>query len=384
MSHCKICGEWDCQEHLTTIRTNLKRTFSGSSPPEIFVGKWGYPNVYAGLLAPEKYGDTQEYTSPESWYSKSYPIEKIKSLRTELLYGRTTTSVKNPSSRIMQTVKEVAMSHKATATEMTLKKPIFSQKHEESSVPLMTKAAQIENVRLEENPRIDKNVDYLVNDTDVKAKVAIEELYKSKTQVSTIMKILSAGLLGQGSKRKLVPTKWSITAVDSALSLKLLEKVKNYQELHHIELFHNDYLGNHYEFLLLPGPWSFEVIEVSHTGMAWMDYESNFSRKKYAESVTGAYYANRLAVAEYLSSIQRQATVLVLREIRPEYNTPCGVGILRECSRAAFNKKPSKFNTQQEAYLEIQSRLNQALSVWLSKSTIMKTYGQQKKITQFI
>ncbi len=383
MTHCKICNKNDCKEHAGFIGRVFKKTFSGSSPPEIFVGRWNYPNVYAGLLAPEQYGDTTHYTQPEAWHASNYSIERIKALRTELLYGRTTTHIKNPSSRLMNTVKEVAMSHKPIATEMTLKRPITREAHSEPAVPLMTQAAQIERVRLEENPKIEKKVEYIVQDTHAKARAGMQELYNSKTQVSTIMKLLSAGLLGQGSKRTLVPTRWSITAVDDTLSRTNLDTIKSYKELQHIELFTAEYLGNHYEFLLLPGSWSFEVIEVSHTGGAWHDYELYAGRTSYAESVTGAYYANRLAVTEYLLRIQRQATVVVFREVRPEYNTPCGVGILRETSRAAFRKQSSKPSTKHEACQEIQTRLKQPLSIWTEKSVILKEYGKQKRITDF-
>lgn len=384
MSQCKICGKWDCPDHAGFVGRVFKKTFSGSSPPEIFVGKWNYPNVYAGLVTPEQYGDTNHYTSAEKWYDKKYPLDKIKSLRTELLYGRTITPVKKPDSRIMQTVKEVAMTSKPIATEMTLKKAITTNAEKEQSTPLITRAAPVERVRLEENTTIEKKVEYLVNDVHAKAQVGIQELYKSQTPVSTIMKILSAGLLGQGPNRKLVPTRWSITAVDDTLSRKNLEKIRDFKEMQEIEVFTNEYVGNHYEFLLLPGPWSFEVIELSHTGLSWQDHETTFPRRAYAESVTGAYYANRLAVTEYLLKIQRQATVLVLREIRPEYNVACGVGILRECSRGAFQQTPQRTNTLKETYARVQSRLNQPLSNWVSKSVLLKTYGKQKKILEFI
>lgn len=384
MSTCKICGTDNCKQHTFIFNSRLSKTVSGSTPPEVFVGKWNYPNVYAGVLTPPSYGSTERYTSPEVWHAQNFSIDKIRDLRSEMVYGKTQTHVARQSSKVLEVTKEVAMSHKPIATEMTLKRPVSHEEHREPAVALMNKTAQVEKIRLEENPQVDKKVDYLVQDTHAKASNAIQELYKANTQTTTIMKLLSVGLLGQADKRKLVPTRWSITAVDDTLSKSLLEKIRQYKELQHIELFTSEYLGNHYEILLLPGTWSFEIIEVSHKGGVWQDYETNSPRKGYAESVAGGYYAVRLAVTEYLARIQRQATIIVFREVRPEYNTPCGVGILRECSRSAFQHTPTRPSNLASAQTEIQSRLQQPLSVWLSKSELLKVYGKQKKLTQFI
>jgi len=153
-----------------------------------------------------------------------------------------------------------------------------------------------------------------------------------------------------------------------------------------VEVFYANYLGNHYNFLLLPDKYSFEVIEISlrFKGGVWSDYESFFPRKKYADSVTGAYYANRLALMEYLTKIKRQAQCLVIREIRPEYYAPCGVGILRETSREAFSQPPETFNTLKEALTNIQTRLNQPITNYTFRSWLLKNFGKQKKLFEFL
>ena len=199
-----------------------------------------------------------------------------------------------------------------------------------------------------------------------------------------MIKLLSAGLLGLKKNRKLVPTRWSITAVDNALSKEKLKKIRYYPEIKEISVFNAEYLGNHYEFLLLPDKYSFEVIEISMKNYGvWHDHETFFPRKKYADSVTGAYYANRLALTEYLEKIKRQARCLVLREIRPEYYAPLGVGILRQISREAFAQTPETFPTLKEALHLIQNRLRQTITNFTRKSILLENYGKQKKITDF-
>ena len=95
MGYCRICREWECKKHgfLVGKVRNISE-FSGSSPPEVFVGKWGYPNVYVGILSPEEYGDTRVMSSAEEWHSRTLQIPNIMSLRNKLIYGRKTNNIK--------------------------------------------------------------------------------------------------------------------------------------------------------------------------------------------------------------------------------------------------------------------------------------------------
>ena len=384
--YCKICGEENCKKHSFLLSKVITlKEFSGSSPPEIFVGKWNYPNVYAGILSPQQYGNTEIFSSHEKWQEKKLPISNILELRNNLIYGRTTVHIKKLQNPFLSTIGEVAMTHKSISAEFRLRKPLLQKnKEQEAKVPLINHAAEIDAVRLQENPSIKPKVDYLVNDTEVKSTNAIQELDRSGIPTSTIMKILSAGLLGMRKNRKLVPTRWSITAVDDTLSKQKLENIRLYQELGEIQLFNAEYIGNHYEFLLLPEKWSFEVIETTMASLGvWQDYETYLPRKKYADSVTGAYYANRLALTEYLDTIKRQCTCIVFREVRPEYYSPIGVGILRQISREAFSKKPETFSSIQEAFAQIQTRLRLPISHYTEKSVLLKTYKTQRKVTDF-
>ena len=72
-----------------------------------------------------------------------------------------------------------------------------------------------------------------------------------------------------------------------------------------------------------------------------------------------------------------------MREVKPEYNAPCGVGILRETSREAFAKKPKSFSTLKEALKDIQSRITIPVEKFTSNSIILKEFGKQKRITDF-
>ena len=73
-----------------------------------------------------------------------------------------------------------------------------------------------------------------------------------------------------------------------------------------------------------------------------------------------------------------------MREIRPQYYSPCGVGILREASREAFKWKPETFPTLNEALQAIQSRIKQPISNYTDKSVILKQKKTQTKIKKFL
>ena len=385
--HCKTCGESNCKKHSFLLgKTKFIDKIQGSSPPEIFVGRWNYPNVYAGILTPEEYGDTEPLSSPEIWHSQKFPIPTILKLRNKLIYGRTKINIKQSAMRkkFLPIIQEVAMTHKSIASEMQLKKPITKHDEQDRKVPLISNTAEMKSIRLQENAPVKKKIDYLINDSEVKSIQAIKELDKARISTSSIIKLLSAGLLGLKKNRKLVPTRWAITATDDILSKEKLSRIRHYSEISEIQVFHSEYLGNHYEFLLLPEKWSFEVIEISLKDLGvWQDYESFFPRKNYAEDVTGAYYANRLALTEYLDKIRRQCKCIVLRQISSEYYAPLGVGILRQISRDAFSRQGDRFNTIQEAYKNIQSRLKINIGKYIQKSIIMQNYGQQKRLSQF-
>ena len=136
MSHlCKTCGEEYCDKHQFFIGKITKKNFIGSTPPEIFVGKWNYPNVYTGILAPEEVGDTTLMSSPEEWHKNNLQISDILKHRNQLIYGRTMSNIKKLETNFLGVMKEVAMTHKSVATEFHLKKPIT----ERSFNPLLTK-----------------------------------------------------------------------------------------------------------------------------------------------------------------------------------------------------------------------------------------------------
>lgn len=388
---CKIIAS------LKEFQPKVKKEFSGSSPPEVFVGHYGYPYVYTGILSPNEFGNTEYLSLPELWHAEQATIQDILTYRSRMIYSRFTMPIKavkaQQKNKLLDVMQQVALASKAADMSFKLKKEPKIEMKLDSHIALIGNPAPLIKATIDSNYKVEKKVDYLVNDSDVKATTAIDELYNSGIEVSNIIKILSAGMLGLKIQRKLVPTRWAVTATDDALSKNLIERIRGYSQINEVLLFNANYLGNHYNILLMPGPWSFEVIEASSKGYfgkqnmqniaMWHDYEFFYGRKKYADSVTGAYYANRLALTEYLEKIKKQASCLVLREVREEYWAPCGVGILREVAREAMSKKPGKFSSVEEAMKEAQKKFKLPLDIYKQKSKILSDLKKQTRLSSF-
>lgn len=367
-----------------------KLHFSGKSAPELFVGRIGYPYINSGILAPSENDNISNFATAEEWSKNNFSVENILRLRGQLIYGKSKINIK-AKSKLKQVTQELALSSKPVSTEFFLKKRPTMEFTPDSVFRPMTNPAPLKKAILEENPKVPKKIDYLTSDYDVKATTALKELYKSNIKVDHLQKLLSVGLLGTKIKRKMVPTRWSITATDDTISKQQLEKIRYYPEINQIILFSENFVGNYIEALLLPGHFSFEALEAWTTGNIYsekttqitQDYEEFNGRKKYAFEVTGGYYAMRLPLTEYLTKIKRQATVLVFREIRPEYYAPLGVGIIREATRRAFANQPKYFDTIEDALKNIQTRISIPIEQIKEKSWVLKNYGKQKSLNQF-
>ncbi|MDD5148254.1 MAG: hypothetical protein PHH08_02205, partial [Candidatus ainarchaeum sp.] len=213
LSKCPVLEKYSALRRTTSQISG--KEFSGSSPPSVFVSWKNYPNVSIAPLAPPVIGEKNFFLdAPEKWFG--LPLEKIVSMREQLIQSNTKISVEtaaNPT-RELASLQEIAMSIKPVDLEVELKhKPIPRLSFHESIAPIGP-IGELEKFSLISNPNIPQKIDYLVSDTAVKSNTAVLELYDAGFPVSTLSKLLSAGLLGIKKNRKFVPTRWSLTSID--------------------------------------------------------------------------------------------------------------------------------------------------------------------------
>jgi hypothetical protein len=242
------------------------------------------------------------------------------------------------------------------------------------------------------NPTVDGRVQKAYYDRGLRAADAVEELYAKGVLVTRIQRAFSLGMFGEGARRRIVPTRWSITAVDSTLSLALLDRVKHYPTIDEYRVYSFAVYDNQYVAILLPEPWRFEWIEAWFPNTTWNqfggapymigDYEEHFGRTTYAK-VGGCYYSTRLAVGEALERERKQAAAIVLRETYPGYVMPLGVWNVRESIRALMKQPFERHDTFRKAMTSALGKFRIPTAKWVGESVLITRELTQTKITSY-
>ncbi|HIP56458.1 MAG TPA: hypothetical protein EYH02_00055, partial [Ignisphaera aggregans] len=279
----------------------------GSSPPSVFVGRIGYPKVLAGPATPPEHGNTSLYDLPELWLD--IPLESIVAFRGSLIVARRPVNVYDVESRYVQTLQELVLSVDPVDIEITLRKPPRAEISLSDFEPPIGPRAPVKDFYIVSYRATHRVIEKVYSDTDLSAREAVVKLYESSIPVTHIQKLFSVGALGKKRSRRLVPTRYAITAVDVILSDHLLKRVRELPELDSVLLFTRSIHNNLFAAILIPGKWSFEWMEAWFPGSTWNpygkevviegDYELYKGRKSYP-SIGGCYYASRLATAEYM------------------------------------------------------------------------------------
>ena len=278
-----------------------------------FVGHSGYPNVYVGPLGAIQNKDS--ISSPEKWFGKSY--QNVIEMRSMIVRSKKSQSVYSKSNFVEEN-QLLSMAKKPTDIEMEFKnKPTYRMSFSDVNEP-MGASASLKKLKLTQNVKIDHRIEYIIED-ELKAKDQITRLY-NRADIYQTMNILSSGALGEKRKR-MVPTRWGITAVDDTLAKEMIVRIRNYKQLETFLVFESEYLNNRFFILMMPGNWEYENFEAWAPGSTWAqqakeiqvleEYEPFSGRVKYAELEGGGYYAARLGVCEALDRMKRQARVVV-------------------------------------------------------------------------
>ena len=392
-----LCGKPRCPiivKAQAMAKLNASMTtneIAGSSPPGVFVGRLGYPRVSIGPMVPPRFGDTSVLDTPEEWLGRS--IDQIVDYRYSLVRGNSKASVEDARDpgRVLSSLQELAMAAKPVDTELKLTKaPRRILTLSEDTQPYGP-SGPLDRFRID-NPSVDRRVQTAYYDRDLGAAGAVGELYRKGVLVTRIQKAFSLGMYGIGARRRIVPTRWSITAVDSSISLDLIEKVKHHPTIDGYRVYSFGVYDNQYVAILMPEPWRFEWIEAWFPNTTWNqftrepymigDYEEYFGRTKYAR-VGGCYYSTRLAVGEALERERRQAAAIVLRETYPGFIMPLGVWNVRESIRALFRQPFQKHETFRSAMDSALSMLRISKARWKRESVLISRELTQTKISAF-
>jgi hypothetical protein len=384
-SFCPILSKINSQKK---VNLDAKKDFFGAAP-NVFIGRYGYPNINVGLLSAEQYN---QHDSPLIWSEQGYDIDSIINLRTELINSRFRTNIRTFNDKLFEVSQEVSMASKPVDVEVNLKKkPYFNLNFNQDVIP-HGPSVKLEKAKITENPKIPTKVDKVVSEIDLKANDALKILHKKNFDEHYLTKLLSVGNLGVKTERKLVPTRWAITAVDDHIGKELITKIKQHNNTGYLAFF-GGYLGNYYLILSFPDVWGYELFETyvggknKENATFATDYENYGGRKTYADNTAGGYYAARLSVLEKLNQMKKQGSILCLRFITGEYWAPLGVWVCREATRKSMKAKPIEFASEElmmkYAKNFVRKKFGFNLDNITRKSKLLKEMKSQKKLTLF-
>ena len=273
------------------------------------------------------------------------------------------------------------MSSSPADTEIEFVKPTFPVTSVDQQSAPFGPLGEIKNAKFS-STHANRSIEKMYYDHDLKADDAIIKLFNSGIDVSRIQKCLSIGMLG--IDRKLVPTKWSITATDDIISKSLMTQILDFDIIDSFNVFSFSHLGNLFSVILFPHRWLFEMQEAWHDGKS-IGFGNDYEDAKgisHPPEIAGAYFAAKLAVAEYLFKKQKQAGILVLREIQPEYAIPVGVWQVREGVREAMKHQAILAENMDNAIELATRKMTIGKNEWIREGKMLKLI-QQKTISDF-
>jgi hypothetical protein len=372
----------------------LSTHMEGASPPSVFIGRMGYPKVSVGPLISNEHGDTSMMDMPEAWInnnnqdnvnSRNEPSHSsyltavdIINFRLQLVRGTTPVKITDvrEGTKTTEMLQSIALAKNSVEVEADFSKmPTGRFLHEE--VQPFGPSGPIKEVNIG-NTRFEPHMEKAFHDTDLLSRDAVVSLYEKNLPFSAIQKAFSTGAFGLAKNRKLVPTRWSITAVDDMLGLHLLEKVKTYPVIDNYRVYEHNVMNNKFVVLLMPTEWQYEFLEAfievfEKERMLFADREGHDGRKTYSE-VGGCYYSTRLALAEKMMQMRKQAGAIVFRESYSGY-VPLGVWLVRETMRAAMKHQPVQFDDMRQALAHIFSGLRLPAYRYWKESSFLKRPG---------
>ena len=376
-----LVTSWNTYLHNSSILSRPDE-LCGSSPPSVFVGSYGYPQVGIGPLVAPDQGDTSLLDAPERWTTKT--LAEIIKYRLKLVRGVRYMRADVPSGRYIESLQEMSMATKPTNADLTFEGPVLLPDIFDDSVVPFGSVGRIKSASFS-NMNSNHALEKMYNDYDMDAREAILLLYNTGIDVGCIQKCLSIGMFGKS--RKLVPTRWSITAVDSIISDSLrTSSIMNTSMIDSWRVYCSMHLGNIYSVILYPHMWHYEMIEAWHGKDGTLGFSSdseNHNGMKHPPAIAGAYFAARLGVCEYLARSKICAGVLVLREIRPEYSVPVGVWQVREGIRDAMRGSYECVSNIDDALKIASAATSTSATEWLCHGNTVQAL-RQKTLSEFV
>lgn len=368
--------------NLNVKSVDVGKELDGTTPPSVFIGSWNYPKVYAGPMIAPMQGDISIMDMPEAWIREQKTQEDIIGYRLNLVRGKQTVGIQDFDNSFVEKLQEISLASNSIESEAEFGSRPRGLSFSDETAP-HGPSALIEKFDIE-SVKWDRALEKVYYDTDFKAAEATIDLHSRGIPFSNIQKAFSVGTMGIEKNRKLVPTRWSITACDTIIADNLLKEVRNYDILDTYRVYEFSSLNNYYAVLLIPIEWQYEWMEaflqvLRKEELIFADHELNSGKKEYSK-VGGCYYTCKMAVLEALAREKKQAGAIVLREAYNGY-VPLGVFNVRENVRSAMNQIPREFEDMKAALNYIDTKLKLPLDKFKNESTLLQELIRSRQTT---
>jgi hypothetical protein len=364
LPRCPVISRFHAQAAIRPVSS-----YQGSSP-SVFIGSFGYPDVQGGPLM------INDSDNPPDWLARNLGMEDIVGIRARTIRGRSSLHA------LAGNLQEIALSAHPLDVDVAFEKPVAFSLNFDGTIAPVGFTGSVKTLEIAGNARVERVVDRITSDTDMGATDACIALKESAIDVYRISGLMTAGLLGR--RRKFVPTRWAITAVDDTLSTQLKKEIARYPPVEEIRLFSAEIFGNRIVCILLPGDWKYEMIEIWGRQSLWggendvIVQDREGMKKKGYSPISGAYYSARLAACEYLVQKKRSARVIILRSISSDYWAPLGTWVIREATRKALANPPVICESLAAAVGQASALLGS--DAWVCHSTLIPELRTQRTL----
>ncbi|MGN0177773.1 MAG: hypothetical protein ACI389_08080 [Methanobrevibacter sp.] len=369
-------------EQIKMKSVKIGKDLEGTTPPSVFIGSWSYPKVYAGPMMSSQMGDTSIMDAPEEWLVQNKTQDEIINYRMNLVRGKQLIKIDDLENPFIEKLQDISLASKSIDSEAKFGRRPTGSMLTEDSMP-HGPSAVIEKFDIDA-VKWDRQLEKTFYDTDLKSSEAIVNLHNKEVPFTAMQKAFSVGAIGTKNKRKLVPTRWSITACDSTLADEFLKEVRKFELLDTYRVFEFGALNNYYVIILTPTEWQYEWYEafikiMKNEELIFSDYENNSGKKEYS-IVGGCYYTAKMAVLDYLIQIKRQSGILILREAYDGY-VPLGVFNVRENIKEAMKNPYTEFETLEACLEYAGTKLKIPINKYVKQGTLMNEMLHSKQTT---
>jgi hypothetical protein len=344
----------------------------------VIVGEKNYPQVRTHSISNENL--TSSYFNNSNLVKENYS-KIIKEKARNILGSTNQIYVKKTDDRIKKELEDIYKSKKAIEFNSEYEKELTFDKLIVNKVAgIGGSKNNIKSVTATENTSTSKHIEKYT-ENDIKSREAMLSLYKIGINENQIINLLALGTFGIQINKKLVPTRWSISAYDKTIESYLHKKILDYKIISSYEIYTYEDKGNKFTIIILPESLSFENFEMMK-GNKLIDYVNYNNKLGYKEPNTaGGFYSSKVAANEFLEKRKLQAACIVLRDIT-DYELHLGVVFVRESVRECLKGKPIVFSNkiEFEKYLK---EYNLKYYLAYKESTTYRETNKQKKLEEF-